>query len=127
MSNSLISKELKDYNKCTKKILRVTPKDDYSLILLFDNNELRIYDMADKLFGVFEILKDIEKFSQVFIDEFGNIAWDKDNSIDSNVIWNNRIDICKDSIYLNSIPISTPGECDMSKELTPLWRKIHRT
>jgi len=39
--------------------------------------------MANKLFGVFEILKDINKFKQVFIDESGNIAWDKDTSSDS--------------------------------------------
>jgi len=30
----------------------------------------------------------------VFIDEHGNIAWDRDNTIDSKINWNNRIDIC---------------------------------
>ena len=106
MNNSIVSLELKNYcNNGCKKILKVTPKDDYSLILLFDDNIQRVYDMSDKLFGVFEILKDIEKFKQVFIDESGNIAWDRDNSVDSDFVWNNRIDLCKDSIYLNSNPI----------------------
>jgi len=62
--------------------------------------------MNDKLYGVFEILKDISKFKEVFIDEYGNIAWDIDKTLDSNVHWNNRIDLCKDSVYLNSKPIN---------------------
>jgi hypothetical protein len=89
-----------------RKILKVTPNDDYSLTIMFDNDEIKSYYMADKLFGVFNILNDIEKFKQVFIDESGNIAWNKDNSVDSNVVWNNRIDICKDSIYLNSTSVA---------------------
>ena len=76
------------------------------LIINFDNDEIRIYDMTDNLFGVFKILKDLNKFNEVFIDESGNVAWDRNTSIDSNTFWNNRIDICKDSIYINSKPIS---------------------
>ena len=84
------------------KIINVVPNDDYTLLLKFSNDEVRIYDMKDSLFGVFEILKDINKFREVFIDENGNIAWDRDNNIDSNIHWNNRIDICKDAILLES-------------------------
>ena len=84
------------------KIINVVPNDDYTLLLKFTNGEVRIYDMKDSLFGVFEILKDINKFREVFIDENGNIAWDRDNSIDSSIHWNNRIDICKDAILLES-------------------------
>jgi len=84
------------------RIINVVPNDDYTLLLKFTNDEVRIYDMKDSLFGVFEILKDINKFREVFIDENGNIAWDRDNNIDSNIHWNNRIDICKDAILLES-------------------------
>ena len=84
------------------KIINVVPNDDYTLLLKFSNGEVRIYDMKDNLFGVFEILKDKNKFRQVFIDEHGNIAWDRDTNIDSNINWNNRIDICKDAIYVES-------------------------
>lgn len=84
------------------KIINVVPNDDYTLLLKFSNGEVRTYDMKDSLFGVFEILKDVNKFKEVFIDEHGNIAWDRDNSIDSSVHWNNRIDICKDAIFLES-------------------------
>lgn len=61
--------------------------------------------MSDKLFGVFEILKDIDNFKEVFIDEHGNIAWNKDKPVDSKAVWNNRIDICKDSLFMASTPV----------------------
>ena len=88
-----------------RNIIKVIPNANYSLIVSFDNNETRIYDMADNLYGVFEILKDEQKFKEVFIDESGNIAWDIDKNIDSNVYWNNRLDICKDAVYIESIPV----------------------
>ena len=89
-----------------RKIIKVIPNGDYSLTISFDNNETRVYHMAENLYGVFEILKDKEKFKEVFIDEYGNVAWDIDKTIDSNVHWNNRIDICKDAVYIESTPLS---------------------
>lgn len=88
-------------------IVSVIPNNDYTLMLKFNNGEVKIYEMKDSLFGVFEILKDISKFKQVFIDEHGNVAWNIDNNIDSNIYWNNRIDICKDAIYLDSKLVSS--------------------
>ncbi len=104
MRTSEIPREVKKYfNNGAKRITKVIPDDNYTLTVYFDN-KARIYDMSDCLHGVFEILKDKHKFNEVFIDEFGNLAWDIDNSIDSNVNWNNRIDICKDAIYIDSLP-----------------------
>lgn len=88
-----------------QRIKKVIPNDDYTLTLIFDNNEVKSYDMSDKLFGVFKILRDVKKFKEVFIDECGNIAWEKDKNVDSKKVWNNIIDICKDSIYLSSVPL----------------------
>jgi hypothetical protein len=105
LNTQLISQELKNYLQNPKRIIYVIPNKDFTLTIKFDNDEIRIYDMNDKLFGVFEILKDLNKFNEVFIDKSGNVAWDRDASIDSNTFWNNRIDICKDSIYLDSKPI----------------------
>ena len=58
--------------------------------------------MKDDLEGIFSVLKDIKKFQSVFIDEFGNVAWDIDDSVDSKRNWKNRIDICKDALYMDS-------------------------
>jgi len=87
-----------------KKIINVTPIENFRLKVTFDNKEIRLYNMSNQLTGVFEILKDKSKFDMVFLDEAGNIAWDRDLSIDSSKIWNNRIDLCSDSVYMDSIP-----------------------
>lgn len=89
-----------------KKIKKVIANEDYTLTVYFDNDEVRIYDMNGMLHGVFEVLKDKTKFKEVFIDEFGNIAWDIDKRVDSSVHWNNRIDLCTDSVYLESSPVN---------------------
>lgn len=100
-------KEVKEYFEAGQKsIVNVIANDDYSLTVQFDNGEKKLYDMSDMLYGVFEILKDMEKFKEVFIDEFGNIAWEIDQNLDSNVNWNNRIDLCKDSVYMESKQIN---------------------
>ena len=85
------------------KITKVIPNDDYSLTVCFDNNEQRVYHMAENLYGVFEVLQNKEKFKAVFVDERGNIAWDIDQNVDSNINWTNRIDICKDAVYMDSM------------------------
>lgn len=99
--------KVKDYFASgIKKIKKVIPGNDYTLEILFDNGETRLYDMSDMLYGVFEILKNKDKFKEVFINEFGNIAWNIDKNVDSNIHWNNRIDLCVDSVYMESKPIN---------------------
>ena len=88
-----------------KTIKRVTANEDYTLTIHFNNDEIKLFDMNGMLYGVFEILKDRDKFKEVFIDEFGNIAWDIDTKLDSSIHWNNRIDLCTDSVYLGSKPL----------------------
>jgi hypothetical protein len=103
---NLISDKVREYFiKGPRKIKKITPNDDYTLTIVFDNEEVRLYNMSNSLFGVFEVLKDIDKFKEVFIDELGNIAWDIDRKVDSTIVWNNRIDICRDSAYMDSMPI----------------------
>ncbi len=103
--NTKIPSMVKKYlDSGRKNIIKVTPNDNYSLTITFDNKEIRTYDMSEKLTGVFEVLKDKSKFNNVFLDEFGNIAWDRDINIDSDKIWNNRIDLCSDSVYMDSTP-----------------------
>ncbi len=104
MNTKLPSKVEKYLDSGRKKIIQVTPCENFSLNVLFDNGETRSYDMSDKLIGVFEILKDKSKFDMVFLDELGNIAWDRNISVDSSKVWNNRIDLCSDSVYIDSTP-----------------------
>lgn len=75
------------------------------MTVTFDNNEVRCYDVKPMLKGVMEPFKDIKRFKEVFIDDYGAVCWDIDPNIDSNTVWNNRIDFCPDNIYIYSIPV----------------------
>lgn len=87
-----------------RKLVSVTPNDDYTLLLHFDNGEKRLYDVKP-LDGVFAFLKPMDAFKRVYIDDCGCIAWDKDPKIDSSVVWSNKIDLCPDSCYLDSVEV----------------------
>ncbi|MCL1819774.1 MAG: DUF2442 domain-containing protein [Oscillospiraceae bacterium] len=89
-----------------RKIMSVFANDNFTLSLIFDNNEMRIYDMKDNLNGdVFKPFRILSEFKRVFVDENGGVAWDINPTIDSNVVWNNRVDLCPDSCYLKSFPV----------------------
>jgi len=107
LTNVITDQKVKEYLLSgTRKITKVIPCNGYILTIEFDSGEVKTFDMSDKLFGVFEILKDKDKFREVFIDEHGNIAWEKDRAVDSKTVWNNRIDICKDSLFIASTPVN---------------------
>lgn len=99
----MLEPRVKEYFCNPRKIVAVEPLQNYTLRLTFDNEEIRYYSMSDKLHGVFSVLQNQAKFQKVFIDEFGNVAWDIDDTVDSSVHWNNRIDLCKDALYLDSV------------------------
>lgn len=41
----------------------------------------------------------------VYLDDCNCVSWDINPDIDSNVIWNNKVDLCSDSCYIDSIPV----------------------
>lgn len=90
-----------------KKIVGVIPNSDFTLTISFDNGEKRLYDVAPLLQKgtVFETLANIDNFRRVYVDEQHCIAWDINPNIDSNIVWNNKVDLCPDSCYIDSIPI----------------------
>ena len=108
MKNYEMPPEVKEYfSKGRRKIKDVKANDDYTQTITFDNGEVRLYDMSSIVNkGVFKILKDKNKFKEVYLDSSGVISWDRDNSVDSNLVWNNKLDICPDSCYIYSKPIN---------------------
>lgn len=90
-----------------KKIVKVTPNKDFTLLLELDNGERRIYDMESLLKPktVFEPFIEYENFKRVYLDEVSCVSWDIDPNMDSNKIWNNKVDLCSDSCYVDSMPI----------------------
>lgn len=72
------------------RLKKVTPNDDYTLSLVFENGEAGVYDCSDLVdFGVFKEFRNIGYFKQVFIS-FGTAAWP------------NGQDICPDTLYLTA-------------------------
>ncbi len=57
-------------------VISVLPLDGFRLDVTFDDGTRGIVCLADQLFGpVFEPLREHAYFAQVFVDEFGAIAW----------------------------------------------------
>ncbi|WP_296030046.1 DUF2442 domain-containing protein [uncultured Treponema sp.] len=102
------SKKMAEYFiKGRRKIAYVQPNNDFTLLLTFDNGEKRIFNVKPliKKNTVFETLLDWNKFKQVYLDSDGTVCWDKDSSVDSNIFWNNKIDLSTDSLYIESLPL----------------------
>lgn len=96
------------YASGKKKLVHIVPNDDFTLTLTFDNGEQRLYDMTPALKPgtVFEPFMKLENFRRVYLDDTHCIAWDIDPNVDSNIVWNNKVDICPDCCYVDSKPIS---------------------
>ena len=90
-----------------KKITGVDPNDDYTLTISFDSGEERLYDMRPllKKGTVFEPFIQMENFRRVYVDDTHSVAWDVDPTVDSNEVWSNKVDLCPDSCYIDSVPI----------------------
>jgi len=90
-----------------RTIVSAVPNDDFTLTIGFDNGEKRLYDVAPllKKGTVFEAFADIDNFRRVYVDEEHCIAWDINPDIDSNVVWNNKVDLCPDTCYVDSKPL----------------------
>lgn len=100
-----MDEQIKKYFENPRKIKRVKPVEDYTLLITFDNGETKKYNMINELTGVFSVLKNKEKFNQVFINDVGNVAWNIDSNVDSSIHWDNEIDLCKDMLYMDSAPV----------------------
>lgn len=107
LSKGLDERTARYYASGRKKIINVEPHEDYSLTITFDNGERRWLDCKTfiKDGTIFEVLKNYNIFKRVYVDDTHSIAWDKDANVDSEKVWSNKIDICPDSSYLDSVPI----------------------
>lgn len=95
------------YASGRKKIVSVKPNEDFTLFLTFNNGERRILDIKPMLEkgGVFTPFRDYDNFKRVYLDDTGCVSWDIDPEIDSNIVWNNKVDICPDGCYVDSVPV----------------------
>jgi len=71
----------------------VEPMNDYKLMLVFSNNERKIFDMNPYFqTGIFSELKDETIFKSVHV------------SFDT-IEWNNGADLCPEILYSESVPV----------------------
>ena len=91
-----------------KQITSVIPRKDFTLILGFDSGESRLYDMNPLLQPgtVFAPFRQWENFRRVYLDQDHCVCWDIDPAVDSQAVWSNKVDLCQDSCYLDSVPFS---------------------
>lgn len=91
-----------------RRITGVVPNDNYTLTLTFDNGEKRLYNAAPLLQAgtVFAPFRELENFRRVYLDESNCVSWDIDPMVDSSVVWSNKVDLCPDSCYADSVPLS---------------------
>jgi len=74
------------------RIKKVKTRKDHTLVLTFNNGEIRTFDMTPYLnIGVFQLLKDWSHFRRAKA-MFGTVVWPDD------------IDIAPETLYLESVP-----------------------
>jgi len=72
------------------RIKNVRPNDDYTLTIIFENNEERVFDVKPYLDkGIFNQLKDRRIFNSV-------------KPFLGSIQWMNGLDFCPDTLYLES-------------------------
>ena len=100
-----------------KRITKVVPRNDFTLVLSFDNGEIRLYDARPLLQAgtVFAPFREWNNFRRVYLDEDHSVCWDIDPNVDSNEVWNNKVDLCPDSCYVETVVLLSKGEVDSKK------------
>jgi len=72
-------------------IINVEPQDDYKLLLTFENQEKKIFDISDYLdTGKFSELKDVKLFNTVRVS-FDSIAWENHLDLDPSLLYEKSI------------------------------------
>ena len=86
------------------RLYQVIPHDDYTVVLFYDNGEIKLYDCAwiNSESGIFEQIKDIHKFKKLCTVMNGTLAWDISEKRDPYTC----IDICPDTVYQDSEKIN---------------------
>ena len=79
------------YTKRKNNLQEVKPIDNYKLILTFENNEVKIFDMIPYLDkGIFQELKDENLFKAVKVS-FDSIEWPNEADIDPETLYEDSI------------------------------------
>ncbi len=71
-----------------RELKRVKAGPDYTLILTFDNGEVKVFDMKPYLsLGIFKELKDLKLFKKVRMS-FDTVEWPNEVDLDPEILYN---------------------------------------
>jgi hypothetical protein len=86
------------------KLFQVLPQDDFTVILFYDNGEIKRYDCNWIRFesGVFRQIQELPRFKDLCTIMNGTLAWDISEKRDPY----NCIDLCPDTVYQDSVKIN---------------------
>lgn len=89
-----------------RKIVSIKAKDNFTISIMFDNGEKRLLDMSSliKTHASFKHFANPSDFQRAYLDSNSCISWDIDPAIDSNKVWNNKVDLDPDWCYMESVP-----------------------
>lgn len=91
------------------RVKAVTPHPDYTLTLVFANDEVKTFDVKPYLhLGIFRELQDLAVFNSV-------------KPFLGSIQWQNGQDLCPDTLYLDSVPVpdaDNTGNGDQSEPNT---------
>ena len=72
-------------------IVKITPAEDFSLVVVFDDGQTRMLDMKPFLdFGVFRRIKKPEEFNRVHV-AFDTVEWDCGIDLDPEFVMNRSL------------------------------------
>ena len=76
------------------RVKSVQPRHDYKLLLTFNNDERKLFDVKPYLHkGIFTVLEDYTIFSQV-------------KPFNGSILWPGDLDLCPDTLYEDSVLIT---------------------
>ncbi|MCL2028396.1 MAG: DUF2442 domain-containing protein [Bacteroidales bacterium] len=74
-------------------VKNVVPQENYTLLLTFENNERRQFDVKPYLnIGLFNELKNVDMFNTVKVS-FDTIEWKNEADLDPEILYQNSIKI----------------------------------
>jgi hypothetical protein len=74
-------------------VKNVVPQADYTLLLTFENDERRCFDMKPYIdTGVFRELRDVEMFNTVRVS-FDTVEWQNEADLDPEFLYRNSVSV----------------------------------
>lgn len=96
------------------RVVKVKAKDDFTLELVFENGQERIFDMKPYLkVGVFRELTDPGLFKAV-------------KPFMGSILWKNGQDLCPDTLYMESVKLIGSVKRDFSHAVADPQIKLRR-